>query len=239
MAASQRLVEHRKPAATRLAAHDIENMRRQDIEAALGYLRDADPVLRQLDRPRGGVHAAPEYGPVRDVGPLHSLAAGFHKSRRGHPPAVGRASRAGSHLGGEPVPQNGRRVAVGGPSGQKASYLLDLSAHVLDERLKLNTIGRKTDAEVIELLTAVKGIGEWTAQMFLIFALGRLDVFPHADFGLRSALKILYDLEDLPDRTTAHRLAAPWRPYASVATWYCWRLHELPAEDRKEITQRK
>ena len=88
-------------------------------------------------------------------------------------------------------------------------------------------------------LTAVKGIGEWTAQMFLIFALGRLDVFPHADFGVRSALKILYDLEDLPDKTTAYQLAEPWRPYASVATWYCWRLHELPAEDLQEITERK
>jgi DNA-3-methyladenine glycosylase II len=65
--------------------------------------------------------------------------------------------------------------------------------------------------------------------MFLIFSLGRPDVFPHGDLGVRSALKILYDLEDLPDKTTSLRLAEPWRPYASVASWYCWRLHDLPA----------
>jgi DNA-3-methyladenine glycosylase II len=116
-----------------------------------------------------------------------------------------------------------------GISGQKASYLLDLSAHVLDERLAMRTIGRKSDAEVIKQLIAVKGIGEWTAHMFLIFSLGRPDVFPHGDLGVRSALKILYDLENLPDKTTSLRLAEPWRPYASVASWYCWRLHDLPA----------
>ena len=118
-----------------------------------------------------------------------------------------------------------------GISGQKVSYLLDLSTHVLDERLRLRTIGRKTDAEVIEQLTAVKGIGEWTAQMFLIFSLGRMDILPHADFGLRSALKILHNLEELPDKATSLRLTEPWRPYASVATWYCWRMLELPATE--------
>jgi DNA-3-methyladenine glycosylase II len=122
-------------------------------------------------------------------------------------------------------PEDLRSVGI---SGQKVRYLLDLSAHVLDERLKLRTIGRKSDAEIIEHLTAVTGIGEWTAQMFLIFSLGRMDILPHADFGLRSALRILYDLEDLPDKATSLRLTEPWRPYSSVATWYCWRMLELP-----------
>lgn len=119
-------------------------------------------------------------------------------------------------------------LRVVGLSGQKASYLLDLSAHVLDEKLQLKTIGRKKDEEIIRRLTAVKGIGEWTAHMFLIFSLGRMDILPHGDYGLRSALKILHDLDNLPDKATSHQLAEPWRPYASVGTWYCWRMLELP-----------
>ena len=75
----------------------------------------------------------------------------------------------------------------------------------------------------MEHLTQVKGIGRWTAQMFLIFSLGRLDVFPHDDLGVRTAIRNRYGLDDLPDKQTAVTIAAPWRPFASVASWYCWR----------------
>jgi len=82
----------------------------------------------------------------------------------------------------------------------------------------------------MEQLTQVNGIGRWTAQMFLIFSLGRLDVFPHDDLGVRTAIRNRYGLADLPDKETAFAIAAPWRPYASVASWYCWRTLDL---DRK------
>ena len=75
----------------------------------------------------------------------------------------------------------------------------------------------------MERLTRVKGIGCWTAQMFLIFALGRPDVFPHGDLGVKAAIRDRYGLDDLPDKATSHAIAAAWRPYASVASWYCWR----------------
>jgi DNA-3-methyladenine glycosylase II len=81
---------------------------------------------------------------------------------------------------------------------------------------------------VIEELVQVTGIGVWTAQMFLIFSLGRMDVFPHDDLGVRTALRNLYKLKELPDRAASHRIAAPWRPYATMASWYCWRSLELP-----------
>ena len=110
-----------------------------------------------------------------------------------------------------------------GLSKQKATYILDLANHVDDGRLKLQRIGRLTDAEVIDSLIAVKGIGVWTAQMFLIFSLGRLDVLPHGDLGVRMAIQKLYGLDELPDRETCHRIAEPWRPYVSIASWYCWR----------------
>ena len=88
-------------------------------------------------------------------------------------------------------------------------------------------IGRLSDEQIIERLTEVRGIGRWTAQMFLIFSLGRLDVFPHDDLGIRSAIRNRYALAELPDKATAHAIAEPWRPYATVASWYCWRTLEL------------
>jgi DNA-3-methyladenine glycosylase II len=110
-----------------------------------------------------------------------------------------------------------------GLSVQKVRYLRDLSEHVLDGRLTLAAIGRRSDEVIITELVRVKGIGVWTAQMFLIFALGRLDVFPEADLGVRAALKTLYGLDALPTAAEARRLAEPWRPYATIASWYCWR----------------
>jgi DNA-3-methyladenine glycosylase II len=114
-----------------------------------------------------------------------------------------------------------------GLSPQKTGYLVDLCRHVLEARLDLRRIGRKPDEEVIADLVQVKGIGRWTAQMFLIFSLGRLDVLPHDDLGVRAAIRRLYGLAELPDRATSERIAGPWRPYASVGAWYCWRSIDL------------
>ncbi len=124
-------------------------------------------------------------------------------------------------------PEELRKVGI---SPQKATYLHDLAARVANGTLKLERINRLSDEEVIEALIQVKGIGVWTAQMFLIFSLGRLDVFPHADLGVRVALRNLYGLDDLPDKHVSHRIATPWRPYASVATWYCWRSLDFKKE---------
>ena len=73
--------------------------------------------------------------------------------------------------------------------------------------------------------------------MFLMFSLGRLDVFPHDDLGIRSALRKLYRLDELPDRETSQRIAAPWRPYATIASWYCWRSHEVEKIALPTITE--
>ena len=116
-----------------------------------------------------------------------------------------------------------------GLSGQKVRYLRDLIEHEQTGQIQLRTIGRRTDQEIIAELTQVKGIGEWTAQMFLIFSLGRMDVLPHADLGIRMALKNLYGLDELPNRVDVEQLAARWRPFATIASWYCWRSLELPS----------
>jgi DNA-3-methyladenine glycosylase II len=114
-----------------------------------------------------------------------------------------------------------------GISPQKAGYLHDLAAKVDSGAVRLARTGRMADEEVIDELVQVKGIGVWTAQMFLMFSLGRLDVFPHDDLGIRSALKNLYDLAELPDKEISHEIARPWRPYATIASWYLWRSHEV------------
>lgn len=114
-----------------------------------------------------------------------------------------------------------------GLSSQKTRYLKDLSARVLDERLRLNRIGRLSDEDAIEHLTQVMGIGRWTAQMFLIFSLGRLDVFPHDDLGVRSSMRELYGLQELPDKHQCCAIAESWKPFSSIATWYCWRLTDV------------
>jgi DNA-3-methyladenine glycosylase II len=117
-----------------------------------------------------------------------------------------------------------------GVSPQKTAYLLDLSDRVARGELRLAQMGRYSDEAVVEHLLKVKGIGRWTAQMFLIFSLGRLDVLPHDDVGIQNALQKLYRLAARPDRETIERIAEAWRPFATVACWYCWRsLDTLPS----------
>ena len=123
-----------------------------------------------------------------------------------------------------------------GLSPQKASYMADLAHKVNEGTVGLRQIGRLSDERIIEQLTRVRGIGRWTAQMFLIFSLGRLDVFPHDDLGVRAAIRNHYGLGDLPDKQTALAIAAPWRPYASVASWYCWRSLDL-ARNTNTVTK--
>jgi len=115
-----------------------------------------------------------------------------------------------------------------GLSRQKAAYLHDLCHRTASGEVRLSHLGRMTDEEAIAELTRIKGVGRWTAEMLLIFSLGRLDVLPCDDYGIRSAIQRLYQLETLPDRSTCLEIAQPWRPYASVASWYCWRSLELP-----------
>jgi DNA-3-methyladenine glycosylase II len=114
-----------------------------------------------------------------------------------------------------------------GLSPQKAAYVADLAGKVNEGTVDLRRIGRLPDERVVEQLTQVKGIGRWTAQMFLIFSLGRPDVFPQDDLGVRTAIRDHYGLTELPDKAASHVIATPWRPYASVASWYCWRSLDL------------
>jgi len=110
-----------------------------------------------------------------------------------------------------------------GLSKQKSAYILDLARRTREGSVVFETIHELSDEEVIEHLTAVKGIGVWTAHMFLIFALRRTDVLPASDLGVRMAIRKAYQLAELPKPAEIEELARPWRPYCSVAAWYLWR----------------
>jgi DNA-3-methyladenine glycosylase II len=110
-----------------------------------------------------------------------------------------------------------------GLSRQKLNYLRDLAAKVHAGELPLDHLDSLPDQEVIDYLVQVKGIGVWTAQMFLMFRLGRLDVLPDLDLGIRNAIKKAYKVRGVPNAKRIAKVGAPWRPYASVACWYLWR----------------
>jgi len=134
-------------------------------------------------------------------------------------------------LGGEVTPEAvlgaGEVVLRGaGLSGSKASTILGLSEAVADGSLGLDRIGRRTDQEIVAELVRLRGIGPWTAQMFCIFTLGRLDVWPSSDYGVRKGYAVAYGLDDLPAPRGLEEAGARFAPYRSVAAWYLWRAAE-------------
>ena len=111
-----------------------------------------------------------------------------------------------------------------GLSRPKAAYVQDLARHVLDGSVRFDTLATLSNEEIIAELTAVKGIGEWTVHMFLLFCMGRLDVLPTGDLGIRSGIKKLYGFDELPSPEAVREIASSnhWHPYESVASWYVW-----------------
>lgn len=116
-----------------------------------------------------------------------------------------------------------------GLSNGKTSFLLDLAQKTRSRQVRFESLPAMSDEEVIAHLTAVKGIGVWTAQMFLMFGLRRRDVFPVQDLGIRNAIQREYGLAASPKPEEMLTIAAAWRPYSSVASWYLWRSLDGPA----------
>jgi DNA-3-methyladenine glycosylase II len=120
------------------------------------------------------------------------------------------------------------RLRSSGLSPQKISYIKDLAERLEDGRLDLRRLDELSDEEAMRELDAVHGIGRWTAEMFLLFKLGRTDVLPVDDLGLRKAVKQAYKLRKLPSRKRFEELAADWHPYSSISTLYLWKSSEKP-----------
>jgi DNA-3-methyladenine glycosylase II len=139
---------------------------------------------------------------------------------------------------GDPIPEavlahHPRTLRAAGLSGSKVAALRDLAAKVLEGTVPLHRIGRHTDEEIIKRLTVVRGIGRWTAEMFLIFQLRRLDVWPVDDYGVRTGYALIYGMRKLPTPKQLQVAGERFRPYRTVAAWYCWRaVHEHRKKDR-------
>jgi DNA-3-methyladenine glycosylase II len=109
-----------------------------------------------------------------------------------------------------------------GLSGRKTEYVRDLARHVLSGELELDRLAELEDEQVIEEIVAVRGLGRWTAEMFLLFHLQRPDVLSGGDLGIRKAIQVEYGLEEMPTPTRVIEIGEPWRPYRSLASLYLW-----------------
>jgi DNA-3-methyladenine glycosylase II len=199
-------------------------------DAARKHLRAADPVLRALI---DGVAALPERAPATRPRPGEHYA-GLVRTIVGQQLSTRAAQaiwlRLLAHFDGRPPtaeeilaadPEALRAAA--GLSRAKTTYLRSLAEHVLDGSLELDRLEQLDDDAVLAELVAVKGIGEWSAHMFLMFQLNRPDVLAPGDLGIRRAIQIACELAELPAPADVIRIAEPWRPYRTAACLYLWR----------------
>lgn len=188
------------------------------------HLSRSDPVLAKLIR-RGG----PTELPSRGSGfPILAQSILFQQISGAAGASILRRLRSAHGGPGFPTPEWFQRVSpevlrTAGVSPQKMRYLRDLGQHVAEGRLNLRRLSRQPDSNVIEELTSVRGIGPWTAQMYLIFSLHRPDVFPSGDLGVRKAVGKAWGYRRLPAVRTVERHARRWAPFRSHAAYYLWR----------------
>lgn len=198
-----------------------------DWAPALVHLRSADPKLAPVIDRHGSPTLAPTPHAVRSLAraivsqQLSSKAADTIWQRVLALYPRGRFPNAAAIIA---TPDAALRGA--GLSGAKAAALKDLARHVVERKLVPARLPAATDDEVAAMLLPVRGIGPWSVHMFLMFALARPDVLPVGDLGIRKGMQQHFGLRKLPDADRMTRLAAPWRPYRSVAAWYMWRLLE-------------
>jgi len=196
--------------------------------AALAHLLNADAVLGALVEAHGPLDEEQRRRgrPADAYGALLRAIVGQQLSTKAARTIYERL--IGTYGGQTPAPE--QIVATDpdelrgvGLSRAKAAYLQSLAEHVIDGELELDRLTELDDDKVMAQLTAVKGLGPWTAHMFLLFHLGRPDVLPVGDLGVRRAVELAYGLEGLPTPAELEQIAEPWHPYRSLASLYLWR----------------
>jgi DNA-3-methyladenine glycosylase II len=192
------------------------------FKAGFAHVRKSDPKLKLVLDARGVIKFKPEGKPFESL--VESIlsqqlagsaaAAIIKKVRALFPDGKLEADRI-LHV-------DATKLRSAGVSPQKLSYLKDLSARVVEGRLDLEALESMSDEEVMKVLDEVKGIGPWTVHMFLIFTLGRPDVLPVDDYGIRMSVQRIYGLPLLPKKAEIERLAEKWHPYSTLASLYLW-----------------
>jgi DNA-3-methyladenine glycosylase II len=193
--------------------------------AALRHLRSVDPVLAGIIQDVGPCRLEASTGLTHFEAVARSIV---YQQLSGKAAATIYGRFAARFPGNVADPHALMRLPEGdlrevGLSRQKAMYLRDLAERVVNGSLPIETLHTLEDAAVIGHLTTVKGVGLWTAQMFLLFRLGRPDILPDLDLGVQKAIKIAYRMRKLPTPERVRKVGARWAPWRSVATWYLWR----------------
>jgi DNA-3-methyladenine glycosylase II len=195
---------------------------------AIRHLSKKDPTLKKMIAAVGPC----KLEPVADH--FRILARSIISQQISTKAALSIANRLLETLGKNKLTPKGilalsdEQMRAAGLSAAKVRYLRDLAERVETRTLRLQALRRMEDEEVIAQLIQVKGIGRWTAEMFLMFSLGRPDVLPVDDLGFRMAIKRHYNFEEIPKRDALLEIGECWRPYRSIATWYLWRSLALP-----------
>lgn len=192
------------------------------MEIATKHLRNADPVLAEIIHRVGTcefLKREPTFETLARSITFQQLsgkaaATIFERLRK----VVGKRFTAAAFLKLTP-----EELRASGLSRQKVASLTDLAERVYRREINFRKLDDLSDSEIIELLSQVRGVGVWTAQMFLMFALQRPNVMPLSDLGIRNAVRKAYGLETLPNAAELAQLAEKWHPYCSVASWYLWR----------------
>ena len=199
------------------------------MKHAVQHLRKSDPVLSAI------IQRVGDYGIQFREPDFETLVRSIVYQQLSGRVAKVIMDRLVAAVGGEVTPAKILALRPGrmrklGLSTQKTAYIRDLARHTRDGKLAFSELPELTDQEVIERLTQVKGIGVWTAQMFLMFALRRHDILPTGDLGVRNAIRKAYNLSELPTPAEMEEIARNWRPWCSVASWYLWRSLEGQAD---------
>jgi DNA-3-methyladenine glycosylase II len=201
---------------------------------AVAHLKRVDPVLARI------IDAV---GPCRYAAAMRTEGTHFHAILRSITYQQLSTKAAATIHGrvlalygpGGPTPQEildtpDERLRAAGLSRQKTAYIKDLAAHDLNGAI--DTIGELSDDDVLETLVAVKGVGRWTAQMVLMFRLGRLNIVPELDLGIQKAIQQAYKMRKKPTPKQVTARGALWAPYGTIASWYLWRSLDLPTAKR-------
>lgn len=187
------------------------------------YLARRDPVLKNLIKQVGTCQLSPTTQYFFALGRSIIAQQISTKAASSITKRVEQALAPGGWTPDAVLQTSTEALRSAGLSSAKERSLRDLALHIQGGKVGFEDITRCSDEEVIERLIPVRGIGRWTAEMFLIFSLARPDVLPVTDLGLRAGVQRHYGLAELPDKETLATLAEPWRPYRSVATWYIWK----------------
>ena len=196
---------------------------------ALAHLR-ADPVMAKVIAEVG----ACRFAPVAEGSHFDALVRSIvYQQLSGKAAATIHARLLGLFGGRAPAPAElaavpDEQLRAVGLSRQKLSYIKDLAARVASGELPLEDLDAMPDDAIIAALVRVKGIGRWTAQMFLMFRLGRPDVLPELDLGIQKGIQRAYRLRSLPTPDRVRKIGARWAPYSTVACWYLWRSLDAP-----------